>query len=98
MGQCDDHGKRTVEQGIERMVDEAEGAKRSVDGAAVAQNNLPGEDPEEIAGPERRGDRDDPCEPPRPWCEGDVAGDWICQDNAEDCDQPRNCERTDDQD
>jgi hypothetical protein len=58
--QGDDDGDRIVEQELQRLIDEAELDEAGIDHAAEAQHKLPGKYPQQIAGPERQGDRHQP--------------------------------------
>ena len=60
MGQGDHHGKGAVEQELQRLVDDTEADEARIDDPVEAEDDLPGEDPQQIAGPEGDGDQDQP--------------------------------------
>ena len=74
------HGRRVVEQELERLVDYTHADEARIDDAVEAQNDLPGEDAQQIAGPERHRDEDQPDQLVARHLEGDEIGHGIGQD------------------
>jgi hypothetical protein len=59
---CHHHGKGVVEQKTQRLRDQPQAQQPRIDHPAIAQDDFPGEDPQQIRGPERNGQKDQPEE------------------------------------
>ena len=60
VSQRDHHRGRVVEQELERTGNDPQGHESGIDDAVVAEDHLPREDTQEVAGPEGNRDQDDP--------------------------------------
>ena len=85
MGQCEDHGEGVIEQECKRLGDQTNLDQPGIDDAVVAQDNLPGEDPQQVAGPEGHGDENQPDQLVFGYPEGDEIGHGIGQQYRYQC-------------
>ena len=82
MRQGDDHGRRVVEDEVERCFDDSQRHQAGVDDAVEAEHHLPGKDSKQVAGPEWDGDQNQPDQLIRLHLEGDEVGRRIGQQDG----------------
>ena len=97
MGQGDHHRSGAVDQEFERLLDQAQRLEPRVDGAVVAQDHLPGEHPQQVAGPERQRHQDDPDQFAPVDVKGDVVGHRVGDQHRDGGAGPGDPQRTDQQ-
>ena len=83
VGQGDDDRGRVVEQELQRTGNDPERDEPGVDDAVVAEDHLPREDAEQVAGPEGNRDQDDPHHLVLLDVEGDVVRERIGQHDGD---------------
>ena len=97
MGQRQDHRVRVIEDHADRLVDHPEAHQTGIDHAVVAEDDLPGEDAQQIAGPERYGNQDQPDHLVPRHPEGDEIRHRIGEQDGGDCHHSGNPHRLEQQ-
>ena len=89
MGQGHDHGTAVVEPPGQGLGDQAGADQAGVEHPAIAEDDLPGEDAQQVAGPERDGDQEQPQGLAAAAIERDVVGDGISKKDGDGRDHGR---------
>ena len=87
MGERHDHRRRRVEEGQGRLGPDAGLDQGRIQHAIVGKHDLPGEDAQEIAGPERQRHQEQQQPAPPAGVEGQIVGDGIGRDHRGQSDQ-----------
>ena len=93
VGQGEYHCEFAVQEVLERRLDEPQVNEAGIDDAVVAEHDLPGENPKQVAGHEGNVDQDQPCHEVLLDPEGEKVGRRVGHHDGDECHHRRHLDR-----